>query len=302
MHLQSSLSRRACGPIMTVTALNSSYAYCERLARRQAGNFYPAFRILPADQRRAMCALYAFLRIADDLADAAAATETRRQRLTRWRQQFHECLTGRHSHRLHAALADTIHRFRIPAEYLLAVLDGVEMDLETVTYATFQDLYRYCYRVASAVGLSCIHIWGFNGQSALALAERAGIAFQLTNILRDLAEDAARDRIYLPQEELHRFGYSAEQLRRGERGESFRALMRFQVARARAYYAEAWPLALCLQPTGRAVFQVLMRTYSGLLDAIEQRDYDVFSRRVRLSTWRKLGLAARALPIRWGWV
>jgi phytoene synthase len=189
----------------------------------------------------------------------------------------------------------------IPLDYIHSVLDGVEMDLEPVHFGTFADLRKYCYRVASAVGLACIHIWGFADQEALEFAEKAGIAFQLTNILRDLAEDAARGRVYLPQEDLDRFGYRAGQLGRGERNEAFRALMRFQVQRAREYYDAAMPLTRLLPPPGRAVFWVMARTYRGLLDAIERRDYDVYSRRVRLSSWRKLFLALRALPLRWDW-
>ena len=175
------------------------------------------------------------------------------------------------------------------------------MDLEPVAFATFDDLYPYCYRVASAVGLACIYIWGFNHERAKQHAESAGIAFQLTNILRDLAEDAARQRIYLPSEDLQHFGYTETQLKRGERDEHFQALMRFQVERARRYYAASEPLVPLLDPHGQAVFLVMLRTYRGLLDTIERRNYDVFSSRVRLSRWRKLALLLRAWPVRWGW-
>jgi phytoene synthase len=285
-----------------VPSLGGSYAYCERLARREARNFYPAFRLLPTDQRRALCALYAFLRIADDLADGTGSLDSRREPLARWREQFHDALAGHYRHPLHPALRDTLARFSVPPAYLEAVLDGVAMDLDTQRYATFDDLYSYCYRVASAVGLACIHVWGFTDPRALVHAEAAGIAFQLTNILRDLSEDAARDRIYLPAEDLTRFGYDADRLRRGVRDDAFHALMRFEVERARDYYARAAPLAELLRPAGRAVFLVLSRTYAGLLDAIVRRDYDVFSRRVRLGRLHKLWLAASALPVRWGWV
>jgi phytoene synthase len=281
--------------------LAGSYAYCERLTRREAANFYPAFRFLPPPQRRAMCAVYAFLRIADDLGDGPGTPAEKRGPLDDWRRRFDQALAGRYSHRLHAALHDTVHTHGIPREYLDAVLDGVAMDLEPVAYRTFAELYRYCYRVASAVGLACIHIWGFADRQAATCAESAGIGFQLTNILRDLGEDAARGRVYLPQEELEHFGYGADRLRRGERDDRFRALMRFQVERARQYYQAAQPLEKLLAPPGRAVFLMMSRTYRGLLDAIERRDYDVFSRRVRLSLGYKLWLAARSLPVRWGW-
>jgi phytoene synthase len=282
--------------------LAASYAYCERLARREAANFYPAFRLLPGDQRRAMCALYAFLRITDDLADNPGPVSEKRINLAAWRGRLDDALAGRHADALHAALQHTVETYRIPRQYLDDVLDGVEMDLEPRRYPTFAELYRYCYRVASAVGLSCIHIWGFADARAKCYAEQAGIALQLTNILRDLREDAVRDRVYLPLEDLARFGYDEARLRRGERDAAFRALMQFQVERARGYYEAARPLAGLLRPAGRAVFQVMTQTYRGLLDAIERRDYDVFSRRVRLSAWRKLGLVLRAFPVRWGWV
>jgi phytoene synthase len=282
-------------------ALRQSYDYCERLSRRAAGNFYPAFRVLPGPQRLAMCALYAFLRIADDLSDEPGEPDAKRRALSAWRAGLDAALRGQPSHPVHPALHDTVTRHAIPRAYLDAALDGVEMDLAPVAYPTFAELRLYCYRVASVVGLACIHIWGFAGDEAKVHAESAGIAFQLTNILRDLGEDAGRGRVYLPAEDLERFGYEAERLGRGERDERFRALMRFEVERARGYYERAWPLVPLLRPAGRAVFLMMARTYRGLLDVIERRDYDVFSRRVRLSAWRKLWLAARALPARWGW-
>jgi phytoene synthase len=282
-------------------ALAASYAYCVRLARREAANFYHAFRVLPGRQRRAMCALYAFLRVADDLSDGPGSPADKRGALATWRNQFARALDGNYSHPLHAALHDTIRSHGIPSAYLGAVLDGVEMDLVQDSYATFAELYGYCYRVASAVGIACIHIWGCADTRAEAYAESAGVAFQLTNILRDLREDAARGRIYLPREDLLRFGYEREQLHRGERDSRFRALMRFEVERARRYYDAARPLSALLPPPGRAVYQIMMRTYSSLLDAIERRDYDVFSHRISLSGWRKLRLVMQAVPIRLGW-
>jgi phytoene synthase len=286
--------------VMT-SLLPGSYAYCERLARREAANFYHAFRFLPRPQRHAMCALYAFLRVTDDLCDGPGNPARKRAALAQWRRGLDLALAGNYSHRLHAAFHHTIEIHAIPREYLAAVLDGVDMDATPVVYSTFSDLYRYCYRVASAVGLACIHIWGFQDDQAKLYAENAGIAYQLTNILRDLGEDAARGRVYLPLEDLHRFGYPVEGLLRAELDDRFRALMRFQVERARSYYLAAQPLAKLLFPPGKAVFQVMTRTYSGLLDAIERRHYDVFSSRVRLTLGRKLWLAAQAMPVRWGW-
>jgi 15-cis-phytoene synthase len=287
---------------MTTVTLSDSYRYCEQLARREAGNFYHAFRVLPRSQRQAMCALYAFLRLTDDLGDGPGSAEEKRGLLVDWRKRFERVLQGDYSHPLHAALHNTICLYAIPTRYLRDVIDGVEMDLDTTRYPTFADLYQYCYRVASAVGLACIYIWGFQDERAKEHAEEAGIAFQLTNILRDLGEDASRGRVYLPLEDLDRFRYPVENLRRGAQDECFRSLMRFEIERARQYYDASRPLADLLPPAGRAVFVVMTRTYRGLLDAIERRDYDVFSSRVALSSWRKLGLVVQALPVRLGWV
>lgn len=286
-----------CHPV----TLSSSYAWCERVARREAGNFYHAFRLLPAAQRRAMCALYAFMRVADDLTDGPETVADKTLALMDWRRQLDAALAGIYHHPLHRAFHHTVVSYGIPRRYLEDVLDGVGMDLDTDHYDTFADLYRYCYRVASAVGLACIHIWGFAEERAKVYAESAGIALQLTNILRDLAEDAARGRVYLPREDLERFGYRIEDLEQGRCHERFRELMRFQVERARGYYQAAEPLADLLAPAGRAVFLVMLRTYRALLEAIEQRGYDVFRGRVRLSRLRKMWLAAQVLPLRWGW-
>lgn len=281
-------------------SLSESYTCCEEIARREAGNFYHGFRVLPRPQRLAMCALYAFMRIADDLSDDAGSVEEKTIRLAEWRTGLHRALAGEYSHPIHAGLHDSLRRYAVPVRYLDDVIDGVEMDLVQATYATFDELRLYCYRVASAVGLACIHVWGFSGAEALGYAENAGLAFQLTNILRDLAEDSARGRVYLPQEDLARFGYDAGKLARQVRDNSFHELMRFQVDRARGYYEAAWPLIPMLSPAGRAIFLTMARTYRGLLEAIEKRDYDVFTERVRLSKWRKLLLAMQALPARWG--
>ncbi len=204
-------------------ALARSYVYCEGLARREAGNFYHAFRLLPADQRRAMCALYSFLRVADDLADGPGTAEEKRGPLGDWRRRLDEAVKGVYSHPLHPALHHALRRFGVPCEHLHAVLDGVAMDLTVARYDTFADLYPYCYRVASAVGLACIPIWGFTGEQARDYAEAAGVAFQLTNILRDLGEDAGRGRVYLPREDLERFGYGEDALSAGVRDDRFRA-------------------------------------------------------------------------------
>lgn len=282
-------------------SLDESYRYCEAVARKEAANFYPAFRVLPRDQRLAMCALYAFLRIADDCGDAPGTLDEKTARLAEWRHGLDEALAGRYPHPCHRALADAVQRYRIPSRHLVEVLDGVAMDLGPVEYATWDDLRLYCYRVASAVGLACIHIWGFRDPAALGYAETAGYAFQLTNILRDIKEDADGGRIYLPREDLDRFGVSGDRLRAGVHDESFRELMAFEVARAKEFYRRSAPLAPLLPPPGRAVFLMMSRTYEELLNEIEARRYDIFAGRVRVSRWKKLRFALGVLPVRFGW-
>jgi phytoene synthase len=247
-----------------------------------------------------MDALYAFMRVTDDLADEPGDNQAKRRALTVWRERLDCALEGRYSHPLHPALHDTVRRYGIPPRYLHEVIDGVTTDLQPVRFATFDDLYPYCYRVASAVGLACIHIWGFTDEKAREYAEAAGIAFQLTNILRDLGEDLANGRVYLPQDDLVRFDCPPETWR--QRGVNFRRMMIFQAERARSYYRKAEALAPLLTPSGRAVFQVMTRIYRGLLEEIERRDYDVFTKRLGLSRWRKLRALLLAFPVRWGWL
>jgi len=285
---------------MTPITPAQSYAYCERVARRQAANFYPAFRVLPRPQRRAMCALYAFLRITDDLVDDGGDVAVKRAKLAAWRDGFRAAIRGEDRHTVHPALRDALQRYAIPTWYLEAVIDGVEMDLEPVRFRRFAELYRYCFLVASVVGLACIHVWGFRDEAAKLYAEHAGVAFQLTNILRDLGEDLNRGRVYLPAEDLALFGCTPESLTAGI-NPAARRLLRYEADRARQYYRSAERLLPLLSGAGRAVCQVMLRTYRGLLDEIERRDYDVFSRRVSLSGWRKASLVLRALPVRWGW-
>jgi phytoene synthase len=278
-----------------------SYRYCEQLARREAGNFYHAFRLLPRPQRSAMSALYAFMRVTDDVTDKPGELSAKRLALKSWAQEMDLALAGSYSHPLHAAFHHTVQTYGIPREYLEAVLEGVGMDLTPVHFATFAELYSYCYRVASVVGLSCIHIWGCADEKAKVYAEAAGIGFQLTNILRDLGEDAERGRVYLPGEDLDRFGYPAEALHQAKYNQEFHALMRFQADRALQFYDQSSPLGRLLERPGRAVFQVMSRTYRGLLEAIIAADYRVFGRRIQISRWHKLWYVMQALPVRWGW-
>lgn len=278
-----------------MTSLASSYETCRRVARRSAKNFYYSFLVLPREKRRAMCALYAFSRQTDDLGDNPQPVDVRRAALAAWRRSLDRAISGTFDLPIFPALADTVARYRLPPRYLHELIDGVEMDLDRNRYETFEELSGYCYKVASVVGLCCIHIWGFSDERAFEPAIRCGVAMQLTNILRDLKEDAARGRVYLPQEDLERFGYSADDLRRGVVDRRLRELMRFEVSRAEGLYAEAAELEHWLSPDGRAVFGAMTHIYRGLLDEIKRADGDVFGRRIRLTTWRKLRIAGRWL-------
>lgn len=273
--------------------LRTSYRYCGRLARRSASSFYYSFFLLPPAKRAAMCALYAFLRHTDDLADNQLPLDERRKSLDLWRQSLSRAMNGGFDSPILPALRDTVTKFEIPLEYLIAVIDGVEMDLEHTRYQTFAELEDYCYHVASVVGLACVHVWGFRGEVGFESARQCGVAFQLTNILRDLQEDAANGRIYLPQEDLADFGYKNEELVAGIFNDCFRRMMRFEVGRAEELYRQASDLAPWLHPDGQRVFGAMMATYRGLLDEIRRRDGDVFTRRVRLSRWQKLKIAIR---------
>jgi phytoene synthase len=245
---------------------------------------------------RDMCVLYAFMRHTDDLGDDHDLDPAERQRrLQDWRGDLDRALNGQADGRILPALADVARRREIPHEYLREVIAGVESDLLPRRFATFVELERYCYQVAGAVGLCCIHVWGFRGEHATNLAIDCGTAFQLTNILRDLGEDARSGRIYLPDDELARFGYGAAELQAGVRDERFEQLMRFEVDRAWQFYARGAELYECLHRPGRSVLTAMLRIYGALLREIERRDFDVFTRPIRLSASRKLAIACTSL-------
>ena len=280
------------------SSLRQSYRFCSDLSRREAKNFYYSFLLLPPARRRSMCALYAFLRHTDDLADEPGSTEGKRVALTRWREALESALDGRGlGWPGLEALADAVTRHGIPRNLLLEVIDGVAMDVEPRPFETFADLYAYCYRVASAVGLSCIHIWGYrsDGGRAEGLAEKCGVALQLTNILRDVREDARLGRIYLPREDLDRFGVTAADLTADAPSERVRALFEFEGLRAYNYYAEAAPLIRLVAPVGRPVLRAIVGIYRALLDEIARRDWNVLAGRISLPGWRKAGITLGAL-------
>jgi 15-cis-phytoene synthase len=282
--------------------LDASYRFCGALSRHQARNFYYSFLVLPPPLRRSMCALYAFMRQTDDLADDPAPGRDRDAILDRWRLDVHEALDtgGSTAWPGLAALAATVERHAIPRQYLDDVIDGVAMDLHPQPFATFDELHGYCYRVASAVGLCCLHIWGYRSDDGRAesLAEACGVALQLTNILRDVREDAENGRIYLPQEDLDRFGVGRDELVAHQPTDRVRALFAFQGQRAYAYYEKAQPLAELVDPVGRPVLGTIVGIYRTLLDEIARRDYDVLAERVALPPWRKVAIMVRSMPSR----
>jgi len=230
------------------------------------------------------------MRHTDDLGDEGTSSPAARAAmLTEWRSALQNALDNNEfAHPLFVALVEIVQRYDIPAEYLFMVIDGVCMDCEPIEFATFDELAHYCNHVAGAVGLCCIHIWGFHDERAKELALHCGLAFQLTNILRDLKEDAKAGRIYLPNEDLQRFGYHPQDLQAGKLNASFKELMAFEVARTRVEYEQAEGLYDCLEQPGKPILAAMLKIYGSLLDAIEQREYDVFSDRIRLPKWKKL--------------
>jgi 15-cis-phytoene synthase len=267
------------------TPLEQSYRHCRAVARRRAKNFYYSFLLLPRDQRDAMCAVYAFMRYCDDLSDEPGASQ---EPLERWRTALDHALAGQYDgHPTLPAFHDTVQRYRIPRQYFHDMIDGVSSDLQPRRIRTFDELYRYCYQVASVVGLATIHIFGFDSPDALPLAEKCGIAFQLTNILRDVREDLDRGRVYLPEQDLARFGVGVDDLKSGAHTPEFTQLMRFEAARARGYYGESRSLLGMVHRESRSSLWALMEIYSRLLAKIEASNYDVLSRRIALSTLEK---------------
>jgi 15-cis-phytoene synthase len=278
-----------------------AYAVCRAIAQREAKNFYYAFRVLPEPKRNAMCAVYAFMRRADDIADdEAMPIAERREVMARWVECWRIARrTGLSDDPVFVALNDTQKRFAIPDALLEELVQGTTMDLEPrpeaevlQTFATFDDLYRYCYLVASVVGLVCIRIFGYTDSSAEKLAEETGVAFQLTNILRDVKEDAERGRIYLPLDLLEDFGVSIDRVKALANGAVMatndRAMLRALGARAEEYYASADRLLPLIDADSRAALWVLVTIYHRLLLKIAAADSNVFSRRISVSTPAKL--------------
>lgn len=290
----------------TQPSLDDAYKICRGIAKREAKNFYYSFVALPPARRNAICAIYAFMRKADDLSDdESISREERRRQLDTW-------LSGWHAAREGAATADPVFiavrdaaaRFNIPYSLLDELVAGTTMDLEAPssdvpdTYATFADLYRYCYLVASVVGLVCIRIFGYSDPRAEKLAEETGIAFQLTNILRDVAEDAERNRIYLPLEDLAAHSVSVDQLLHHSKNRPTveeRLLLKSIASRAESYYQSAQQLLPLIDAESRPALKVLVSIYHQLLKRIERANYDVFSERASVPTVQKLAILSAGL-------
>ena len=296
--------------------LDQAYAACRGIARREAKNFYYAFVALPLARRNAICAIYAFMRQADDLADDESLPhDQRRRNLDAWLAEWHSvCRGARSANPAFIAARDATQRFVIPLQLLDELVAGVCMDLESAaampggapdTYATFSDLYRYCYLVASVVGLVSIRIFGYADHHAEKLAEETGIAFQLTNILRDVQEDAARKRVYLALEDLSANGLSAEALLHRPPASpptiAERALLIDYGRRAESYYRSADALLPLIDRESRPALWVLVTIYHALLKRIERANYDVFTRRASVPAPQKLAILAVGLA-RMAWV
>ena len=283
-------SSKASAPVLREPeeSASSSYAECNRIARASKSSFYLTFFGLPKPKRNALCALYAFMRLVDDVSDDPGGLEAKRAGLARWRALLDEIAVGRTGgHPILPALADTIFQHRIPSRYFHDLILGAEMDLTINSYATFDRLSEYCYRVAGTVGLTCLHVFGFRDPHAPDLAERLGLAFQITNIIRDVRSDYEMGRVYLPEEDLARFGCRTEDLR-GPLTPALRDLLAFEAERAWRLYEDGAPLLNLVNSDSRATLWALVRTYSTLLARIEEDGFDVFSSRVSLSGVEKI--------------
>jgi phytoene synthase len=272
-----------------MTPLEVSQAYCRDVAKKRAKNFYYSFVLLSPEKKNAMCAMYAFMRYCDDLSDDESIVD-RVAAIARWRTDLESALAGHDpDHPLWPAFIDSVTRYKIPHEYFFDMIDGVSSDLVPRNIRTFEELYDYCYHVASVVGLTIIHIFGFDDPRALELAEKCGIAFQLTNILRDVREDAEKHRVYLPAEDLDRFGVNSSTF---QPVKAFHELMAFEARRAREHYDQSAPLVDLVAPSSRPSLRALIAVYSRLLDRIVASHYDVLAKRIRVPTWEKLWILA----------
>jgi phytoene synthase len=266
---------------------------CRTVTKASRSNFGFAFFFLPPAKREALYAIYAFCRLTDDLVDEAGAASPGEAlaRLQTWRGELDACLRGEGAHPVMQHLAEAIRAYRIPHRYFFDLLDGVEMDLVRRRYASFAELGTYCYRVAGAVGLMCIEVFGYTRPETRTYAERLGTAFQLTNILRDVGSDAARGRLYLPLEDLARFGCTEDEVLEGRPTPAVRELLSFEAARARELYESARAVLPAADRRPMLPAEIMAAIYRRLLARIEEGGFDVFSQKIRLSDRERLVLA-----------
>ena len=291
-----------------------AYSVCKGITRTAAKNFYYAFTVLPRRKREALCAVYAFMRRCDDITDEPTLSlPERKQKLELWLEALHQAQLGNPTDDpILLALTDAQRRFQIPAGLLDELAHGTAMDVEsfgeaqpgsaapvlTVQYRTFEDLRLYCYRVASVVGLVCIHIFGYRNPEAEPLAERCGLAFQLTNIIRDVKEDVALGRVYLPEDDLAKFGLTTTDLLNAPDAARFRAVLMLEADRAREFYKSGEELIPYISEDSQPALWVLVNIYRGLLEKIALRSYDVFSGKISLTVYEKLRVLAKGFWMR----
>jgi len=267
--------------------------YCQERAAQSGSSFYYSFLFLEPPRRQAITALYAFCREVDDVVDECPDALLARTKLAWWRGEVKALFEGCPSHPVTQALAASLKNFSLPQEQLLEIIDGMEMDLDHVRYADFKALHLYCYRVASVVGLLAAEIFGYRERLTLKYAHDLGLAFQLTNIIRDVGEDARRGRIYLPQDELSRFGVTETDLLQARYSDNFRRLMEFQVERARAMYRQAFAQLPAADRKAQRAGLIMAAIYRATLDEIVRDDYRVLDQRISLPPLRKLWLAGK---------
>ena len=273
--------------------MTDPHAYCQEKASSSGSSFYYSFMFLPPERRQAITALYAFCREVDDVVDECHDLQVAQTKLDWWRNEVRQVYGGQPQHPVGQALKDVIQRFPLPAEQLLEVIDGMQMDLTQTRYLDWKALNLYCYRVASVVGLLSAEIFGYTNRQTLKYAHDLGLAFQLTNIIRDVGEDARRGRIYLPVDELQRFNVPARQILDAKHSDNFRELMAFQAARARQLYDQAFAQLPAEDRKAQRPGLIMAAIYRTLLDEIEADGFLVLDRRTSLTPLRKIWIAGR---------
>lgn len=265
--------------------------YCEQKTTGAGSSFYYSFLFLEPDARRAMTILYAFCREVDDAVDECSDPAIARVKLAWWREEIARGFAGQPQHPVTKALQWAIGRYKLPQEYFLEIISGMEMDLDCNAYRSFTELSLYCYRAASVVGLLAAEIFGYQDPRTLKYAHDLGMAFQLTNILRDVAEDGERGRVYIPEDEMARYGVSRDDILHGRMSDAMRGLLRHQADRARRYYTQAFSHLPDTDRYHQRSGIIMASVYQALLQAIEDSDFQIFEERVRLSPARKIWIA-----------